>query len=132
MQDSQNFLGICPNIPLGRAYTTCQTPQLLHGFSPCYALQKTTTPKKLLDTTLEVVPQTCSTGGWCSASVLQIFLGGHPCVDVISIKWNNFVQIKLPHGCTPVGLLHLCRASFLENISFEGLLLNTDNFIKNF
>ena len=33
--------------PLGRAYSAPpQTPQLKNDFSPCYARQKTSTPKK--------------------------------------------------------------------------------------
>ena len=46
-------------------------------------------------------------------------------VAVIVIKLqNSLVEIMLLHGCSPWGLLDVCRASFLENTS-GGLLLNT-------
>ena len=44
---------------------------------------------------------------------------------------SGFVVIALLHCCSPVGLLHVCRVSFLENTS-GGLPLNKDNFICNF
>ena len=51
------------------------------------------------------------------------------CVGVILIKWQSgFVEIPLLHCCSPVGLLHACGASFLENTS-GGMLLSEDNFI---
>ena len=57
------------------------------------------------------------------------FLGVHPCMDLVSIKLqNSFVEIAFLHGCSPVGLLHVCRVSSLERTS-ERLLLNVDNFI---
>ena len=46
------------------------------------------------------------------------FTGEHPCRKAISIKWqSNFIEIKLRHGCSPVNLLHIFRASFLNNTS---------------
>ena len=51
---------------------------------------------------------------------------------VILIKLQSgFFGIALLHYCSPVGLLHVCGASFLENTS-GGLLLNEDNFIHSF
>ena len=53
----------------------------------------------------------------------------HPCVGVISIKLQrSFVKIELLHGCSPMGLLCICKAFFLKNTP-GGVLLNTDNFI---
>ena len=43
----------------------------------------------------------------------------------------NKVEMALLRGCSPVGLLRVCRASFFENTS-EGLLLNIDNFRYDF
>ena len=67
--------------------------------------------------------------------VLQMcckFSGAYLCVGVILTKLQSgFVEIALLHCCSPVGLLHVCRASFLQNTS-EGLLLNKYNFIYNF
>ena len=54
------------------------------------------------------------------------------CMSAISIKLQRkFVEIVLLHCCSHVGLVHVCRASFLENTS-GGLLLNKDNFIYHF
>ena len=37
----------------------------------------------------------------------------HPCEIVISLKLqSNFTEITLPHGCSPVKLLHIFRTSF--------------------
>ena len=59
------------------------------------------------------------------------FSGVYLCMGVISIKLQNgFVEMALLH-CSPVGLLHVCRAYFLKNTS-GGLLLNKDNFILDF
>ena len=36
------------------------------------------------------------------------FTGEHPCRGVISIELqSNFIEITLPHGCSPVNLLHI-------------------------
>ena len=60
------------------------------------------------------------------------FSRAHLCVGVILIKLQTgFVEIALLHCCSPVGLLHVCEASFLEKTS-AGLLLNKDNFIYDF
>ena len=57
------------------------------------------------------------------------FSGAYLCVDVVlTMLQSDFVEIALLYCCSPVGLLHICRASFLENTS-GGLLLNKDNFI---
>ena len=31
--------------------------------------------------------------------------------------FNNFIEITLGHGCSPVNLLHIFRTSFLKNTS---------------
>ena len=60
------------------------------------------------------------------------FSGAYLCVGVVLIKLQSgFVEIALLRCCSPVGLLHVWGASFLENTS-GGLLLNGDNFIYNF
>ena len=35
---------------------------------------------------------------------------------------NNFIEIRLPHGCSSVNLLHICRTVILTN-TYGGLLL---------
>ena len=60
------------------------------------------------------------------------FLGAYMCVRVILIKLqSNSAELGLLHCCSPVGLLHVCRASSLENTSGR-LILNKDNFIYSF
>ena len=60
-------------------------------------------------------------------SVLKIcikFIGEHPCRSVISIKLqNNFIEITLRHGCSPVNLLHIFKTHCPKNTP-GGLLLN--------
>ena len=52
------------------------------------------------------------------------FTGEHPCRSVISIKLqNNFIEMTLQHGCSPVNLLHIFRTSSSKNTS-GWLLLN--------
>ena len=66
--------------------------------------------------------------GWTKTSHLQVFLGKgvlkmprkftgeNPCRSVISINvHNNFIEITLWHGCSPVNLLHISRTLFLQN-----------------
>ena len=51
------------------------------------------------------------------------FTGEHPSRSVISIKFqSNFIEITLRQGCSPVNVLHIFRAHFLEN-TYGGLLL---------
>ena len=72
----------------------------------------------------------CSPGGECSVDLLRIF--GGLSVSGCDLKLQSgFVDIVLLLCCSPVGLLHACRASFLENTS-GGQLLNKDNFIYDF
>ena len=53
-------------------------------------------------------------------------------MGVISITLqSSVVEIALLRGCSPVGVLHVCRVSFLENTSGV-LLLNVDNLIYDF
>ena len=52
------------------------------------------------------------------------FTGDHPCRSAISIKLqNNFIEIVLRHGCSPVNLQHIFRTPFPKNTS-GGLLLD--------
>ena len=52
------------------------------------------------------------------------FTGEHSCPSLISIKSeNNFIQITLQVGCSPVNLLHISRTPFLKNTS-GGLYLH--------
>ena len=51
------------------------------------------------------------------------FTGEHPCQSVISIKLQSrFIEITLPHECSPLNLLHIFRTPFPRNTS-EWLLL---------
>ena len=50
---------------------------------------------------------------------------------MISINFQGGFEITHMHGCFLVGLFLVCEASFLDN-TFQGLLLNTDDFIYNF
>ena len=51
------------------------------------------------------------------------FTGEHPWRTAISIKLqSNFIEIALPHGCSPVNLLHIFRTPF-PNSTSGGLLL---------
>ena len=59
------------------------------------------------------------------------FWGAYLCVGVILSCEAAFVEIVLLHCGSPVGLLHVFRAPFLESTS-GGLLLNDDNFIYRF
>ena len=52
------------------------------------------------------------------------FTGEHPCRSAISIKLLcNFIEIALPHACSPLNLLHIFRTPFTRNTSGR-LLLN--------
>ena len=42
---------------------------------------------------------------------------------------NNFIEITLRHGCSPVNLLHIFRPPFPKNTS-GGLLLNSAQMIS--
>ena len=42
----------------------------------------------------------------------------------------NFIEITLPHGCSPVNLLHLFRAAFRKN-TYGGLLLAIQSSFTN-
>ena len=56
------------------------------------------------------------------------FTGEHPCRSVISIKLqNNFIEIALRRGCSPVNLLHIFRTPFPQNNS--GRAASVLNFI---
>ena len=60
------------------------------------------------------------------------FSGACLCVGVILIKFKSgFAEVVLLHCCSPVGLLHFSKASFLKNTS-GGLLLTKYNFIRDF
>ena len=51
------------------------------------------------------------------------FTGEHPCRSVISKKLqSSFIEVALPHGCSPVNLLHIFRTPFSKNTSGRLLL----------
>ena len=51
------------------------------------------------------------------------FTRGHPCESVTLMKLqSNFIEITLPHGCSPVNLLHIFRTTFHKKTSGEMLL----------
>ena len=51
------------------------------------------------------------------------FTGEHSCWNVISIKLqNNFIEITLRHGCSPVNLLYIFITPFPQNTSWRLLL----------
>ena len=51
------------------------------------------------------------------------FTGEHLRRSTISTKLqSNFIEITLPHGCSPVNLLHIFRTPFLKNTSGRLLL----------
>ena len=57
------------------------------------------------------------------------FTGEHPCRSAISIKLLcNFIEIALPHGCSPVNLLHIFRAPFSRNTSGWLLLFSPPSY----
>ena len=39
------------------------------------------------------------------------------------VRFRNFIEIALRHGCSPINLLHIFRIPFPKNTS-EGLLLS--------
>ena len=56
------------------------------------------------------------------------FPGEHPCWSVIWIKMQiNFIEITFRHGCSPVNLVHIFRATFSKNISRRLLCCITTN-----
>ena len=62
----------------------------------------------------EVVPHRCSSNQlFCK--ICNKFTAEHPRGSVISIKLvYDFTEITLPHGCSPVYLLHICKNIFFE------------------
>ena len=58
------------------------------------------------------------------------FTGEHPSRSAISIKLqSNFIEITLPHGCSPVNLVHIFWTPFHKN-TLEGLFLYRGAYIK--
>ena len=49
-----------------------------------------------------------------------------PSQSAISIKWHNFIEIALPHGCSPENFLHIFRTPFPRSTS-RWLLLTVQN-----
>ena len=45
-----------------------------------------------------------------------------PMCDFIAEVQNNFIEIELRHGCSPINLLHIFRTPFLKNTSGWSLL----------
>ena len=99
---------------------------LNHGHNMCKRWDfHTCTSWKLLKQPSRDVPRKR-----CSENMQQ-FTGEHPCQSVISIKLqNNFFEITLRHGCSPVSLLHIFRIPISKNTS-GGLLLTLD-FLSEF
>ena len=62
------------------------------------------------------------------------FTGEHPCRSVILIKLqSNVIEITLPHGYSPVNLLHTFRTPFLKNTSgWRLLIIPLQTLIINF
>ena len=47
--------------------------------------------------------------------ISSMFTGEHPCWIMISIKLqNNFIEIAVTHGCSPVNLLHISITLFIK------------------
>ena len=58
------------------------------------------------------------------------FTEEHRYWSVISVKLLcKFIEITLPHGCSPVSLLHIFRTTFPKNIS-EGPLLTVADSVR--
>ena len=61
------------------------------------------------------------------------FTREHPCRRMISIKsQNNFIEITLRHGCSPVNLLNIFRTHFTKNTSWRLLLKTMKEVCQNF
>ena len=45
------------------------------------------------------------------------------------IEMCSFVEITLRHGCSPVNLLHIFRATYKKNF-FKGLLVNQIHLLR--
>ena len=62
--------------------------------------------------------------GKSAVKICSKFTGEYPCRSAISLKLqNNFVEIMLRHGCSPVNLLNIFRTTFCKNTS-SGLFTN--------
>ena len=61
------------------------------------------------------------------------FKGEHLWRSNISIKLrDNFIEITLWHGCSPVNMLHIFRTPFPKNTSIELLLNESSRYKRNF
>ena len=59
------------------------------------------------------------------------FTGENPCQSVILINLlNNFIEITLWHGCSPVNLPHIFRTLFIKNTSGQLLLNAAFNYLQ--
>ena len=66
----------------------------------------------------------------CYENMQQIYrCTAMPKCDINKVA-KNFIKITLPHGFSPVNLLHICRIPFLQNTS-EGLLSKIGTFTKS-
>ena len=52
----------------------------------------------------------------CVLKICSIFTGEHPCRSAISSMLCTFIEITLPHGCSPVNLQHIFRIPFPKDI----------------
>ena len=67
----------------------------------------------------------------CFLLIVVTFFSGETEAVIQSCSQENFIEIALRHGCSPVNLLHLFRAPFSKN-TFGGLLLNQGRFRLSF
>ena len=122
MYGTNNLKELVPNINLNNTENSLlfQGPFLWNRLSGVLKNPKTTSLfKKIRSSRPEV---------FLRKGVLKIcskFTGEYPCWSVISIiLQNNFIEIALCHGCSPVNLLHILRTPFPRNTS--GWLLLKD------
>ena len=61
--------------------------------------------------------------GKVALKICSEFTGEHSCQSVVLTKLlRNFIEVALPHGHSPVNLLHISRAHFPKNTSKVPLL----------
>ena len=69
----------------------------------------------------------------CVLQICSKYTGKHPCGGAVSVKLQtNFTEMTFPHGCSPVNLLHNCRAAVLTNTYGKLLLQISIQVIESF